>query len=918
MNSNLTSQYPLPPSYYKHYTDENLANPDATDVLLSPPKILDASDSYQMFGQMYPVLIACLYRADVEDKLPTLADVGVKQLFPESNYDTITELKKLNRSILMSFIELLEVLMNSPEQIEHIRLLFNNIHHLLNNFRPHQNSRISTQFVSKARDTLRIICVSSSQKKLSEARSASWSHAQKGSMMMQESGTEERMNQNCHKAKMKLFGNVVEGLRIEEIENKDMDIDNCDVSLSLIADKQSWSLEMFVVQNVLQMNTLPRKNNVPPFLVFGKFAFKSEEEDEISFNVGDPIVVLELDSEFSDGWWKGRSVFGQCGLLPENHVTYKNINNIDIEILDELMAETRIVLADFFAQMNLKTPPPLNKSFDFPTPNPPNDMKSVSPQISSLQIISPPLSSASIISSSTASSPVDNDIPEIKNYPVNEDLFRGRVLNGTLVGTHKRGKSLGASSPLAKESYPKSGSNEPFYPTINTLHRRDASVSRDNDSKLNLSEQINTWSNYDVLKWLSLCGFEKYSVVFSENRINGNALLNLDSYQLFKIGVSDEDSAELISNIAVLLKKMNRHGSLGRPKLENFLGGQPDLDAPSVPKIDLQSSNISSKMQIRSRTPKMNFVEIQSPKLNVVNIQSPKLNVMNTQSPKLNVINTQSPQLNVINTQSPQLNFVNTQSPQLNFVNTQNPKFNTQSPKLNIVEMQRSISNESTFAGSVKNGKGKQITSTNDEQLETTMAYFDISELYEGEETFDDDLRVPNVVLEPVATPPGTPNFAQMSITSPVRFNSSALSPLMRSPSNISVNTDEYEYLTSESDMGTLSSTRSNSNGFGTLLKSPESGEPLNVGTDNDGWLQVRVDKSRTWKRRWCILKNGVLYVCKDQKSTKYVEMIQLGDGYEIMPDVDKAKKGYFAFIAKNHNRTYHFASDTQLSMIQW
>lgn len=61
-------------------------------------------------------------------------------------------MKKLNHSLLANFLDLLDLLVHSPdspkraEKVEDLSLLFIHIHHLLNEFRPHQ-----------ARETLRVM-----------------------------------------------------------------------------------------------------------------------------------------------------------------------------------------------------------------------------------------------------------------------------------------------------------------------------------------------------------------------------------------------------------------------------------------------------------------------------------------------------------------------------------------------------------------------------------------------------------------------------------------------------------------------------------------------------------------------------------------------------------------------------------------
>lgn len=80
-----------------------------------------------------------------------LESQNLKRLYPH-NYDPKKELKKLNHSILVSFLDLLDILIKSPsspkrqEKIEDLQLVFINMHHLINEFRPHQ-----------ARETLRVM-----------------------------------------------------------------------------------------------------------------------------------------------------------------------------------------------------------------------------------------------------------------------------------------------------------------------------------------------------------------------------------------------------------------------------------------------------------------------------------------------------------------------------------------------------------------------------------------------------------------------------------------------------------------------------------------------------------------------------------------------------------------------------------------
>lgn len=128
---------PLPPMQYVNlYTDENVKKGRAPKP---PPPV---KDTYTMFGVQF--------RADDQIIRP-LESQNLTRLYPQ-NYDHKRELKKLNYSILVNFLDLLDVLIRAPDsqrrldKIDDLTLLFIHMHHLINEFRPHQ-----------ARETLRVM-----------------------------------------------------------------------------------------------------------------------------------------------------------------------------------------------------------------------------------------------------------------------------------------------------------------------------------------------------------------------------------------------------------------------------------------------------------------------------------------------------------------------------------------------------------------------------------------------------------------------------------------------------------------------------------------------------------------------------------------------------------------------------------------
>lgn len=127
---------PLPPAQYiSLFSDENVRK---NRQPRPPPAIPDA---YSMFGNTY----------NNEEMIRSLESQGFRRLIPQ-HFDRRKELKKLNHSLFANFLDLIDLLVNYPdsprraEKIDDLSLLFVHIHHLLNEFRPHQ-----------ARETLRVV-----------------------------------------------------------------------------------------------------------------------------------------------------------------------------------------------------------------------------------------------------------------------------------------------------------------------------------------------------------------------------------------------------------------------------------------------------------------------------------------------------------------------------------------------------------------------------------------------------------------------------------------------------------------------------------------------------------------------------------------------------------------------------------------
>eukprot|EP00054_Salpingoeca_dolichothecata_P011127 m.61890 g.61890 ORF g.61890 m.61890 type:complete len:228 (-) comp19312_c0_seq2:388-1071(-) len=121
------SAFPLPPNFFHNYTTE------AVESNTAPPPP-PAFETFSVFG------------AVVEENAPLIQSLESQQLprlYAEGDIDHIHELKALNRKLIGQFLDLINTLSDEPketrdEQLAQIELIFINMHHLLNEFRPHQ------------------------------------------------------------------------------------------------------------------------------------------------------------------------------------------------------------------------------------------------------------------------------------------------------------------------------------------------------------------------------------------------------------------------------------------------------------------------------------------------------------------------------------------------------------------------------------------------------------------------------------------------------------------------------------------------------------------------------------------------------------------------------------------------------------
>lgn len=194
----LAAAFPSPPPFFQHFTVENIeriaalraakqaesfqpssgpqSNSNETSGTKQALRLLDlppelrflqppeppAEGVYRSFGDVFNVSylwwpwlalsLILIMLLKLNEGLPSLAEQGIDQLYTPpgtpsasgsgSHSDRALILKRIAKSLLLNFLELMGIMSINPEQyaekIQDLRTLFINFHHLLNEYRPHQ------------------------------------------------------------------------------------------------------------------------------------------------------------------------------------------------------------------------------------------------------------------------------------------------------------------------------------------------------------------------------------------------------------------------------------------------------------------------------------------------------------------------------------------------------------------------------------------------------------------------------------------------------------------------------------------------------------------------------------------------------------------------------------------------------------
>ncbi|CAG8474143.1 3472_t:CDS:10 [Diversispora eburnea] len=343
--------------------------------------------------------------------------------------------------------------------------------------------------------------------------------------------------------------------------------------------------------------------------VYATHTFRAEHGDEVNFQYGEPIIVLEKDEMYGDGWWQGQNIHGQIGLFPMNYTSYDKPPPINPNTNDITSAA-----AD-------------NHHFNSTTNNiddvkenetPTNTINSIG-TISGLQnklhkLVTKKKSEAKLNKLSVVNN--KSNISEIKKETTPQIIVQPQSNRESISST-----IINDSEDLNKNNLNNLSNKISPQPSssIEKGSKVDSTNTLDSTSKFNNhfnNWHPSTWNMEQVCQWLKEKGLESVMDQFVENDITGDVLIGLNLESLKELNIMSYgkrvhiiNAIESLKNDHSLNKEENNYNQTLKVKVNdenvfyNDFESSRSSQTPTINKSNTDNSQYSNERSSEGEKP---------------------------------------------------------------------------------------------------------------------------------------------------------------------------------------------------------------------------------------------------------------------------------------------------------------------------
>ncbi|KAF9306896.1 polar growth protein [Mortierella antarctica] len=320
-----------------------------------------------------------------------------------------------------------------------------------------------------------------------------------------------------------------------------------------------------------------------PETVWAIHNFEAEAEDEISFHIGEPIIITQKDELYQDGWWEGTNVRGDTGLFP----------------------------------MNYTVPDPPEQSRP---ESPKNNHSAKNGAINNSSISNINTNNNSNLNNNNNINPSHNSSNNNSNN--NNNKFGGQQsANGLANGMTNLhiNQNPAIASPAMSPAQGFGGANN----NSSNGPSNSKAIAQTVEESLNdpqLANHPSTWDIDQVAYWLRWCGYGNVVPSFVDNEISGAILLELNLNNLKELDITSFGKRFNIMNAITTLKQLTK-GDLGSKNHSQYGGMASSVNSmfgagPNIPPRMASAANDSPRASYDPRNEYMrdNRQELQDPR----------------------------------------------------------------------------------------------------------------------------------------------------------------------------------------------------------------------------------------------------------------------------------------------------------------